>query len=107
MLFVRKTGFSNLTDPRQKKYAIYKCDVCQHEESYDVTNNPTFDYTSAKRCPNCKSLSNEEYIESLRKKIDNLTNEKNRITIQIEKLTSELESKVNPFKIYKQGEVYA
>lgn len=104
MQFIRKTGFSNLTDPRQKKYAIYKCDVCQHEESYDVTNNPTFDYNSVKRCPNCKSLSNEEYVDSLRKKIDNLINEKNRISIQIEKLISELELKENSIK---QGEVYA
>lgn len=92
MRLIRKTGFSDTTDPRQQKYAVYSCDGCKHTEYYNVTYNFKFDY-GPKRCPKCGSISSEEYLESIKQKINSLTEEKSRIEIQIEKLITELETK--------------
>jgi len=103
MYLFRKTGNSNSYDPRDNKWAVYKCDNCNHEEYINVTYNFTFDYDSPRMCPQCKTISQQDYIEALKTKINKLTEEKSKINIQIETLISELEQKT---KTFKEGEVY-
>ncbi len=72
------TGGGAEYDPRCKKYAEYKCDVCNHLECFDITSNPTFNFTKTRKCPKCNSIGIEDY--------------KKNIQLQIEKIISDIES---------------
>jgi hypothetical protein len=95
MVFVRRTGDSNLNDPRQKRWAIFKCQGCGHEENYDVTFKHDFDYDTPRQCPQCKTVSQSDYIKALKAKINRLTEQKSLIEIEIDQLIREAEQKEN------------
>jgi len=98
MIFVRKTGDSNPHDPRQKRWAIFKCQSCGHEENYDVTNKPTFDYDTQRTCPQCKTASEEEYLQNIHSRIDRLTKQKSLLEIEIDQLIREAEVRKKTIK---------
>ena len=45
------------------------------------------------KCPKCKSMGHDDYVEKVRIRIEALTQQKSNIEIEIEKLTRELEEK--------------
>jgi len=59
-------------DPRSKKYAEYKCDVCNHIECFDITFNPTFNFTKSRRCPKCLSLGTDDYKKNIQQQIETI-----------------------------------
>lgn len=96
MYFVRtfKTGCGDY-DPRQKKWAVYKCSICGKETEIDITYNGTFDYSCDRRCPHCKSLGKDDRLNNIKAEIETLTEKKSEIQIKIDKLCREADELSN------------
>lgn len=77
-------------DPRQRKYAEYLCDNCNHIECFDITCNPTFNFTKSRRCPKCGSLGVDDYKLNIKKQIDQIISDIDKAQKKKEELEKEL-----------------
>lgn len=96
MYFVKLFGSGldkNRRDPRDKVWAEFHCSLCGKNTDIHVTRVlDTFDFKRERRCSHCGQISSEDAKINLKAQIDKLTIDKSRIEVEIEKLTSELES---------------
>lgn len=94
MRFVRVFGSglnTNSTDPRDKIWAEFVCDLCGEETQIDVTSTrATFDFARERRCPHCKQISASNKALNLQAQLNKLTSDKSRIEVQIEQIEREL-----------------
>jgi ribosomal protein L32 len=95
MYYVRKfkqgRGKRNY-DPRLKTYAVYKCDHCGDTPWIDITYNGAFDFDKQRKCPTCGVLDVNDHLNTLKSRINQLTEERDTITIEIERLCEEVEN---------------
>lgn len=92
MYFVRKykSGGGDY-DPRQKRWAVFHCALCGHDEDINITRTEsTFQYDRERRCPACGQLNAGDREKNLKAQLEKLTHEKSKIEIEIEKLVREL-----------------
>lgn len=91
MTYIREfqTGYGN--DPRNKWYAVYKCDACGHEEWIHMPTPSTFDRTRARECPKCHSVGVEDLRNALAAKKAALEAEEARVRAEIEKVIAEID----------------
>jgi len=78
-------------DVRQKRYAEFHCEVCGANEDVDITGRrQTFQFNAPRKCPKCKSLGKNDRVNSIKKQIEMLTEDKSNIEVTIQRLTQEL-----------------
>lgn len=93
MHFIKLTGsaLTTNTDPRCKLWAEFHCDLCDKNSWVDVTSRrASFDFERERRCSHCGQISSVDRELNLKANIDRLTQEKNRIQVQIDTLINEL-----------------
>lgn len=92
MIFVREfeSGFGH--DPRNKWYAVYKCDACGHED-YIHMPMPSIFNRNPRKCPKCHCLRAEDLRKSLAIKKAQLEAERARLDREIAELVVEMETK--------------
>lgn len=77
-------------DPRRNRYAEFECDVCGCIEDVVITNNPGFNTSKPRRCPDCGQMCESDYKNNLRKEIEQLTENVAKIQIEISEKTRKL-----------------
>jgi formiminotetrahydrofolate cyclodeaminase len=95
MKFVKffKNGAADY-DPRQKTFAEFTCENCNHVLDIDVTGfSKSFNISKPRACPNCKCINASDYVSNLQKEIEKLTEQKNEIQIRIDNMIKEIETK--------------
>lgn len=60
-------------DPRCKTWAEFKCENCGHIDCLDITANHTFNKYKPRICPKCKTYSEEDLNNNIKKEIEELT----------------------------------
>jgi len=84
-----QSGFGN--DPRNKRYAVYKCEACGHDVWVHMPTPSTFDRRD-RPCPRCGSMGAGDRRASLEAQKRALEAERTRIDQEIAKLVAEIES---------------
>lgn len=80
-------------DPRQITWAVFHCDVCGEDTEINISGRQhTFQFHVARKCPHCDSFGKEDKIISLKKEIEELTQNRASIDVEIERLENQLES---------------
>lgn len=83
-----QSGFGN--DPRNKWYAVYKCDACGHEEWVHMPMRSTFD-RRPRTCPKCHSLGAEDLRNVLEAKKAELQAQEAKVRAEIDKVIAEID----------------
>lgn len=93
MYFVRtyKSGGADY-DPRQQIFAEFECSVCGEKTDVNVTTNKTFDYSRIRKCPHCKSFDETDQLNSLKKEVELLIEQRENINKKIFELNNKIES---------------
>jgi hypothetical protein len=82
---------STRSDPLEKIFAEFVCDLCGETNDIDVSSTMnTFDPTRERRCPSCKQINASDRENNLKAALEKLTSDKNRIQIEIEKIEREI-----------------
>lgn len=80
------------SDPREKKWAEFKCACCDNLHQIDITRIKDFDFGIERKCPHCGKLNPDDRKKSIQAEIDKLTEERRRIDVMIEQKIKELDS---------------